>query len=56
MKESMKARKERERQLQVLSLWLQRPPGKRTGNDLVMFYGELLTSRRELLMKGRGDP
>ena len=45
-----------ERQARLLSLWLKRPPDKRTGNDLLMFYGELETTHSELLKRGQGDP
>jgi hypothetical protein len=56
MQESMKARRDRKRRAQVLSLWLRRPPAKRTGSDVLMFYSELFTSRPELLKQGEGDP
>jgi hypothetical protein len=45
-----------ERQRQVLALWLQRPPAKRTGSDVLIFYSELFTGRPELLKQGQGDP
>jgi hypothetical protein len=48
--------KDAERQAQLLSLWLQRPPHRRTGNDLLIFYGELGRTHPELLKRGNGDP
>ena len=56
MKESMKALRDRERRAQVLLLWLQRAPKKRSGNDVLIFYGELQRTRPELLKHGHGDP
>jgi len=45
-----------ERLTQILSLWLKRPANKRTGNDLLIFYGELQRIRTEVLKHGHGDP
>ena len=48
--------KDQERRARLLSLWAQRPDGKRTENDVLVFYGE--TERRfpQLLNRRRGDP
>jgi len=48
--------KDAERRSRLLSLRLQRPPDKRTENDVLIFYGELEQNRPELLVRGRGDP
>jgi hypothetical protein len=48
--------KDKERQVVLLSLWLHRPPDRRTGNDLLTFCGELERDRPELLKRGHGDP
>lgn len=46
--------KETERQQELLRLWLQRPAGKRTENDVLLFYGDLIETRPHLL-HGSGD-
>jgi hypothetical protein len=46
--------KDTERQRELLALWLQRPPEKRTENDLLIFYGDLIETRPHLL-HGPGD-
>jgi len=48
--------KDTERQAQLLSLWLQRPPDKRSSNDAFAFYGELARTHSDLLKRGQGDP
>jgi hypothetical protein len=50
------AMKDAERRALLLPLWLQRPPDKRTGNDLLIFHAWLEQNRPELLARGRGDP
>ncbi|MBZ5591339.1 MAG: hypothetical protein LAP39_03820 [Acidobacteriia bacterium] len=46
-----------EREAILLQLWLQRPQDKRTGNDVLIFYGEIFQTRPELLHPKRyGDP
>ena len=40
----------------MVALFLQRPPEKRTENDVLAFYGWLEQNRRELLKRGQGDP
>jgi hypothetical protein len=47
---------DKERQAQILSLWLKRPPDKRTVDDVLMFYGELVKTHPELVKPGHGDP
>jgi hypothetical protein len=44
------------RQTQLLSLWLQRPPDKRSSNDVFVFYQELERFHSALLKRGKGDP
>ena len=53
MKESDR---ERERKVQLLSLWQQRPVGKRTENDLALFYREMEAAFPPLLRRRGGDP
>jgi hypothetical protein len=50
------AMKEAERIRRVVSLWLQRPPDKRTEHDALVFCLELQQNRSDLLVKGHGDP
>jgi hypothetical protein len=47
--------KDRERREQLLSLWKQRPDGKRTENDVIEFYGQLERDFPHLL-KRQHDP
>jgi hypothetical protein len=51
-----KAMKDTDRKAALLKLWLVRPSKKRTGSDLLKFYGELEQSRPELLKRRHGDP
>jgi hypothetical protein len=46
--------KDAERRAQLIPLWLQRPAGKRTETDVLVFYGELTRTRPDLL-HGAGD-
>jgi hypothetical protein len=46
----------RERKAQVLSLWHQRPDGKRTADDILAFYGEMERAFPHLLRRQNGDP
>jgi hypothetical protein len=49
--------KDKERKAQILSLWSQRPDGKRTENDVPLFYGEMERVFPHLLDRKRGgDP
>jgi len=48
--------RERERMSQLLSLWQQRPDGKRTENDLALFYRDMETAFPHLLRRRGGDP
>ena len=48
--------RERERKAQLLSLWHQRPDGKRTEHDLALFYGEMERAFPHLLNRRGGDP
>jgi hypothetical protein len=48
--------KEKERKAQILSLWNQRPDGKRTENDVPLFYGEMEHTFPQLLNRRDGDP
>ena len=43
------------RVLQILSLWHQRPDGKRTENDALAFYGDMERAFPHLLDRRRGD-
>ena len=45
----------RERKAQLLSLWHQRPNGKRTENDVTVFYGEMEIAFPHLLSRRGGD-
>jgi hypothetical protein len=58
MKESTKARRDREWRAQVISLWLKRPVGKRTENDVIPFCMELQRTNEHLLRGPRplSDP
>jgi hypothetical protein len=47
--------KDRERREQLLSLWNQRPDGKRTENDVIEFYGQLERDFPHLLRR-QHDP
>ena len=47
---------EQESQLRLLSLWTQRPDGKRTENDVVVFYREMEHRFPQLLNRRIGDP
>ena len=38
----------------MLALWLQRPAGKRTATDLLIFYGDLIETHPHLF-RGPGD-
>jgi hypothetical protein len=51
MTDSYKVRRE-----QLLSLWSQRPDGKRTENDVVDFDGEMERDFPRLLNRRDGDP
>jgi hypothetical protein len=46
--------RERERKAQLLSLWHQRPDGKRTENDVLGFYGEMERAFPQLLNRRSG--
>jgi hypothetical protein len=48
--------KDAERRARLIQLWLLRPPGKRTENDVLAFYGELERTRPKLLSRAHGDP
>jgi hypothetical protein len=49
--------KDAERRRELRILWLQKPEDKRTGNDVLIFYGWLEENRPELLKARRyGDP
>lgn len=48
--------KDKERKEQLLSLWKQRPDGKRTERDVPAFYGEMERAFPQLLDRRRGDP
>jgi len=48
--------RERERRAQILSLWQQRASGKRTEEDVVVFYREMERSFPHLLSRQDGDP
>ena len=45
-----------EREALLLSLWAQRPDGKRTENDVLAFYGEMERDFPHLLDRRKGDP
>jgi hypothetical protein len=47
--------RERERKAQLLSLWHQRPDGKRTERDVLVFYGEMERAFPHLLNRRGGD-
>jgi hypothetical protein len=47
--------KNEERISRVCQLWLQRPESKRSGNDVLMFHGELTREHPELLNDRHGD-
>jgi hypothetical protein len=47
--------KDKERKTQLLSLWHQRPDGKRTENDVLAFYGEMERAFPQLLNRRGGD-
>jgi hypothetical protein len=53
---SMAKQKLSERKATLIQLWLERPAGKRTRNDVLEFYGWLERNRPELLRRGHGDP
>jgi len=45
------------RESELIRLWLRRPEDHRTMNDVLMFYGEIHSTRPELLGEERfGDP
>ena len=44
-----------ERKKQLLSLWYQRPDGKRTENDIPVFYGDMERAFPHLLKRRGGD-
>src|SRR5262249_23698251 len=48
--------KDKERSARLLSLWTQRPDGKRTENDVVVFYREMEHRFPQLLNRRIGDP
>jgi hypothetical protein len=49
--------KKEDRERELIRLWQQRPKDKRTGNDVLAFYGEIYASHPELLGPPRyGDP
>ena len=48
--------KDAERRPLLRKLWLERPEDKRTGNDVLAFYGWLEQNRPKLLKRGHGDP
>jgi hypothetical protein len=46
-----------EKRKKLRELWLdRRPETKRTGNDVLIFYGWLEKNCPELLTRGQGDP
>jgi hypothetical protein len=47
--------RELERKAQLLSLWHQRPSGKRTENDVLVFYGDMERAFPYLLNRRGGD-
>jgi hypothetical protein len=47
--------KNEERISRVRQLWLQRPENNRSGNDVLMFHGELTRDHPELLNGRHGD-
>jgi hypothetical protein len=47
--------KDSDRRGRLLNLWLLRPSGKRTENDLVSFYGALERLHPNLLKRTGGD-
>lgn len=48
--------RERERKMQLFSLWHQCPDGKRTEDDILAFYGEMERAFPHLLRRQGGDP
>ena len=48
--------RERERMSQLLSLWHQRPDGKRTESDVAPFYRDMERAFPHLLRHRGGDP
>jgi hypothetical protein len=44
------------RREQLISLWTQRPDGKRTEDDVITFYGEMERDFPRLLNRRDGDP
>ena len=50
------AMKDKERKAQLLSLWRQRPDGKRTESDVLAFYGEMERAFPQLLDRHKSDP
>jgi hypothetical protein len=48
--------KDQVRRACILSLWALRPDGKRTENDVVMFYSEMERRFPQLLNRRKGDP
>lgn len=48
--------KDNERKALLLSLWKQRPEGKRTESDVLAFYGEMERAFPQLLDRHREDP
>ena len=47
--------KKPERYHQLIALWLQRPPEKRTENDLFMFHADMEREHPELLSPDRAS-
>jgi hypothetical protein len=52
----MAKQKTSERRVALIQLWLQRPPGQRTRDHVLEFYGWLENNHPELLRRGHGDP
>jgi len=48
--------KDQDRTARLLSLWALRPDGKRTENDVVVFYREMEHRFPQLLNRRIGDP
>ena len=48
--------RERDRKMQLLSFWHQRPDGQRTEKDVLVFYGQMERAFPHLLKRTGGDP